>query len=338
MPLDGFPFASFRDLSTERSEMYKRKNTLVNTNHEQFPEANELSFDIAVSLFIRDCKVRNLSPHTITYYQNELKMVQRYLESEGIKDVAQVTENDIKEHVIERMFDEEKKDTAINTRLRAARAFFRFLRKKNHIPVNPTEDLSLIKEKRNVIETFTNEQIRMLLRVPDRNTFTGLRDYTLMIVMLETGVRLKELVGIRVQHVNLADGYIRITEAKGYKERNVPIQRQARQVLRHYIAVRGHSETDFLFVTLNDEPIAYRSVQKRIAKIGKLSGVKNVRVSAHTFRHTFAKLSVQNGANIFELQAILGHTSLEMVRRYVNLFSKDVARGHAKFSPVENLH
>lgn len=317
--------------------MARRKNIIAEPQP-QDTSLPRLTLEEAEKLFLQDCKIRNLSDHTLKYYRLELRMVRRFLEEgTGQEDAAQITRADIRNHIILRMMDEEKKETSINSRLRAARALFNFLEKEGYLPHNPMEDVKLVKEKKNVIETFSTDQIRMLLRTPNRETFTGLRDFTMMMLMLETGIRLKELCGIKTHHVNIDDGYVRITEGKGYKERTVPIQKSMRKQLATYMRVRGELHHDFLFVNIDNEPIAPRQVQNRIHQYGKQAGIKNVRCSPHTFRHTFAKLSVQNGANVFELQAMLGHTSLEMVRRYVNLFSTDVAAGHAKFSPIERL-
>src|SRR5690625_6910135 len=81
-----------------------------------------------------------------------------------------------------------------------------------------------------------------------------------------------------------------------------------------------------------------KAVQDRIAKYGRMANITNVRCSPHTFRHTFAKMSIRNGADVFALQKILGHQTLDMVRTYVNLFSTEVAEAHRKFSPMENLY
>ncbi|MCT4572242.1 tyrosine-type recombinase/integrase, partial [Bacillus thuringiensis] len=96
-------------------------------------------------------------------------------------------------------------------------------------------------------------------------------------------------------------------------------------------------EEDALFVTVDNSRLSKRALQNRLQKYGEMSGIKDVRCSPHTFRHTFAKLSVQQGANIFELQAILGHTSMEIVKTYVNLFGNDVREAHKKFSPLKVL-
>jgi integrase/recombinase XerD len=188
-----------------------------------------------------------------------------------------------------------------------------------------------------VIETFTAEQVKALLRQPDLLSFTGFRDNMILLLLIETGIRLKELCGICVDLVNLDDGFILISEGKGYKQRTVPIQSVMRQQLRKFITLCGELDTDILFVTIDNNPMSRRQVQNVIAKCGRCAGIKNVRCSPHIFRHTFARMSVTNSANIFSLQAILDHTSMDKFRNYVNMFSQDVKKNHDKFSPIEQL-
>lgn len=107
--------------------------------------------------------------------------------------------------------------------------------------------------------------------------------------------------------------------------------------LKKYVSIRGYVESDALFVTMDGTALTRRGIQNRIEKYGVLAVIKGVRCSCHTFRHTFAKISVQQGANIFELQSILGHTSMEVVKIYVNLFGTDVRESHKKFSPLKVL-
>ncbi len=158
-----------------------------------------------------------------------------------------------------------------------------------------------------------------------------------MMLLLETGVRVNELVGIKTTDIIWEQKVIRIRNTKGGFERFVPIQDKMINQLKKYIAVRGSVDTDYLFITRDDTPLSKKQVQDRIKEYGKKAGIKNVRCSPHTFRHTFAKLCVLNGANAFQLQAILGHTSLEMTKVYVNLFSNEVQQGHVKFSPINSL-
>ncbi len=109
--------------------------------------------------------------------------------------------------------------------------------------------------------------------------------------------------------------------------------------LRKYLKVRGSvEENGALFVTIDDDRLSKRQLQNLISKYGRRAGIKNVRCSPHTYRHSMAKFSVQSGADIFTLQSILGHSSMDMVRVYIHLFSSDVYENHKKFSPVERLY
>lgn len=296
------------------------------------------TFEEALHLFLRDGKIRNLSEATLRYYKNELSNFRKILESQKVTtDPAAISKEIIKENVIFYMMENGRKEATINASLRTIRALFNFLEKESYLLANPTEGLSLIKQKKTIVETFTKDQLRLLLRQTDLSTFTGIRDYTLMLFLLETGVRVKELVNIQVNDIKWQDNVVRIGEPKGLKERHVPFQATMKKELRKYIQVRGKIDNDFLFVNIDNKPMATRAVQERIKKYGRMAGINNVRCSLHTFRHTFAKMSVQNGADLFSLQSVLGHTTLDMVRHYVNLFSKDVYENHKKFSPLEKL-
>ncbi|MGP4061813.1 tyrosine-type recombinase/integrase [Halobacillus sp. H74] len=321
--------------------MARRSNKLQAkdlTPKKQAPIFGAEDFDSALHLFLRDCKIRNLSDHTLKYYRNELIGFRNLLEAQKIStNPDKVTLSIIKENVILYMMEVlKRKDVTINSKLRAIRSFYNFLHRESYIINNPVETLSLIKQKKTIIDTFSRDQIRLLLAQPDQTTFTGMRDYTILLFLLETGVRARELVSVKTDDINWQDNVIKI-DGKGYKERHVPIQSLMKKQLRKYVTIRGHLENDSLFVTIDNTPLTKRQLQNRIAMFGRKAKIEGVRCSPHTFRHTFAKMSVQNGADVFHLQAVLGHTSLDMVRNYVNLFSRDVFESHRKFSPVEKL-
>ncbi|MCA0992964.1 tyrosine-type recombinase/integrase [Pseudalkalibacillus hwajinpoensis] len=300
------------------------------------------SFKDALELFEKDCDLRNLRPYTIKYYRNEISAFLNQLSEQGFKlsvlKPTNLREEHIKENVILYMRKSKgAKVVSVNTRLRALRAFFNFLHKNNHVPKNPMENIKLLKDRKPVIPTFTKEQLNKLFRQPDLKTFIGVRDYTIMLIFLETGVRVNELTGLSLADIRWEDNLICIRNAKSYRERLVPIQSEMKTQLKKYIAIRGSVKSDALFLTIDETPLTRRGIQQRIEKYGVMANLKGVRCSCHTFRHTFAKLSVQQGANIFELQAILGHTSMEIVKTYVNLFGNDVRDRHKEFSPLKVL-
>lgn len=287
-----------------------------------------------IDAFLEDCQLRNLREHTIKYYRNELRSFKNLI---GTENVEEITAELIKDRIIRKEQEKGNKPVSINSRLRAIRAFFNFLLEQNYIKKNPMDGVSLLKHRKNVIQTLTVQQINTLLNACNLRTFVGYRDYVIISLILETGIRAWELVNIDVYDVDLSKGLIRIKQSKNHLERTVPIQKKMKDILNRYIKIRGNVDTDRLFITIDGNPLSKRQLQQRISNLGKKAGIKGVRVSPHTLRHTFAKLSVMNGANAFQLQAILGHTTLEMTKVYVNLFSNDVAESHKKFSPLQNI-
>jgi site-specific recombinase XerD len=223
----------------------------------------------------------------------------------------------------------------INTRLRALRAFFNFLEREKIISKkqNPFHEIKLLKDRKKAVPTFTKVEIHILFKQPNLRTFTGVRDLTIMMLLLETGIRASECVGIRLSDIDFRRSRILIQNTKGYRQRYVPIQKQMKEQLQKYLSIRGVLDHDYLFVSVDDTPLTKRQMQAQIESYGKKCGIH---ATCHKFRHTFARLSVEAGAGIFELQAILGHSSMEMVKHYVNLFSDDVVEKHKTFSPIES--
>ncbi|MGG0287205.1 tyrosine-type recombinase/integrase [Peribacillus butanolivorans] len=280
----------------------------------------------ALKLFFEDCKLRNLRPHTLKYYQEQFNAIKR--------TKVDMNERDIKLLILN-MQESGLKATSINTRLRALRSFFIYLYKNKHIKKNPMANVKLLKERNKIVNSLSEQQLKILFSLCDNKTFVGLRDLTIMMLFIDVGIRLNELTGIEISDVK--EDSIAIRETKTYFERLLPISKKMKEQLDIYIKVRGKCNTDKLFINQDGGKLKPRSVQNRIAHYAKLSGIKDVRVSCHTFRHTHARLFIQNGGSAFHLQAMLGHQSMEITKKYVNLFATDVSESHKKYSPLKNL-
>ncbi|GAI85632.1 unnamed protein product, partial [marine sediment metagenome] len=192
-----------------------------------------------------------------------------------------------------------------------------------------------------VINTFTNEQISKLIEEFRRVDKSGYRNLAMVLLMLDSGIRVSELVGIELGEVNLAEGYIKISRAKGNRERMVPIgslaQKSLWKYINHYRPQPLTHRVTGLFLSENGLPLTRNGVQQMLRRAGKRAGITGVRCSPHTFRHTFAKNYLLNGGDIFSLQRILGHSSLASVRVYLNLFTADIKKQHRRFSPIDNM-
>jgi integrase/recombinase XerD len=185
--------------------------------------------------------------------------------------------------------------------------------------------------------TFTDEHLYQLLALPDRTTFTGIRNYVMMLTLLDTGIRLKELAKLQVTDVLLDEGSLRINHGKGRKSRLVPIERIAASELKHYLLERGNLEHNTLWVNLDNKPFLPGGIRTMIARYCQSAKIKDIQCSSHTFRHTFAKKYLLNGGDVFTLKSIMGHAQIETTELYVELFASDLKAQHEKFSPIEHL-
>lgn len=293
-------------------------------------------FDAARATFIRHCKLRNLSDTTITFYRDMFKLLEKLLAGQGVEKPRLVTHEHIHEAFLAKR-EEGVQDVTIDKYYRGWRAIFNFLATEGYIPENPFDNVVHMKSEQRIIEMFSKPQIKSLLNTQDESSFTGIRNRTMMLVLLETGVRVSELVAIQVSSIYWSDRRIKVY-GKGRKERLVPYQSTLEAALSEYVKYRGVLDCDALFVNIDNSAIKVRTVQEIISDAGVAANIKGVRCSPHTWRHTFAKLYVMNGGDPLSLQIILGHTTLEMCKNYVRLFSNDVAIKHARHSPLENLY
>ena len=319
----------------------RRKNTLKSAAAipaAPAPQKKKTDFQTLLQLYISECRAKNLSRRTVQFYEENLLRMQKTFESQNIElDVSSLTNRDIKHYYTGHMLAKGLASNTVNGRIKSCKAFFKYLFEEGHISNNLADELKLVKAEKKMIQTFTKEQMLALLNQPNRHSFTGFRDYTMMMVMLETGMRIGELLNLKVGDLFLKEMEIRITRGKGGKARRVPIQKTCVKVLMQYLDERGNVDTDWLFVNVEGTSLHMRTIQENIQEYGKFAGISGVRVSPHTFRHTMAKFYILNGGDVFTLQQILGHSTLDMVRYYVELFSKDIRDQHQKYSPVENM-
>jgi len=159
----------------------------------------------------------------------------------------------------------------------------------------------------------------------------------MLTLMLDTGLRLGEVVTLKLNQVEMKSCFLTGVLGKSRRPRDVPFSDEVRKILMKYIKIRGELASDWLFVTIDGQALKIRTVQDIIQEYGAKAGIKDVRVSPHTLRHTFAKLYILNGGDPFSLQEILGHTTQDMVKRYVNLWKPEKKIQHAKASPLTHL-
>jgi len=163
---------------------------------------------------------------------------------------------------------------------------------------------------------------------------TGTRNRAMVLLLLDTGMRRAELCALRVRDLELDAQRVRVF-GKGSKERMLPLGQRTARALWRYLTQRGGEGDDPLFVTPDGGELRGDAVRLLIRRIGDQAGVTPP-ATVHRFRHTFAVTYLRNGGDIYTLQAMLGHTSLEMVRHYLQIAQADVKAAHRRASPVDN--
>lgn len=264
--------------------------------------------------------LKGVSPRTLVWYGCSFKAFAGALESK-----AQVLER------IKEMRDRGVSPVTVNSYLRCLNAYFRWCyeeRGQDRIRIPK------LKEEQKVVAALTPEHVRRFLQWKPGKTFGRQRLHILICLLLDTGLRISEALGLRKEDVDFENFLLRV-HGKGNKQRLVPFSHEMRRILWRYYSQRAGN---ILFGTRHDTQMFPRNIGRSVKLLGEQLGITGVRISPHTLRHTFALSYVRNGGDVFRLQRILGHSTLEMTRRYVNLQTADLQAVHDRLSPLAQHH
>jgi len=227
----------------------------------------------------------------------------------------------------------------INRHIKVMKIFFKFLEKEGIIKNNPSRNISKLRIENKRIETFTDSHVTKMLEIAkNKRNFSGLRDYLLIHLLYDTGARISELLSLKNQDIDF-DRRVFYVLGKSRKAREVPFGRTSFEILSHYLRMKDglFGENECIFLANNGKVFSRRQAAKNIERIGKNAGIHGVRISPHTFRHTFAKNYLLNGGDVFSLKDILGHNDLETVQIYVNMNLKDIVSQYFKYNPGDRI-
>jgi integrase/recombinase XerD len=222
--------------------------------------------------------------------------------------------------------------TSVNTWLRTLNAYFRWMHIEGHATV--LIHIPRLKEGQRVLATLRPEHIQRLVQFRPKARWEH-RIHTVALLLLDSGMRIDEALSLRRDDVDFDNLLVKL-HGKGQRERIVPISAECRKVLWKYLHRPGASSatsgTAMVFSTRTGTKLIQRNLLKEFYALGAKLGITGVRFSFHTMRHTFAVGYIRAGGDVFRLQRILGHASLEMTRRYVSLQVADLSAVHEKYS------
>jgi len=224
----------------------------------------------------------------------------------------------------------------IHAHVRAVRALFNWAVKEEMLEKSPAKRLELpaLPQKRQPAVTALG--VKKLLEAA-RATDQPLRDRALLLTLFDTGVRVSEFVGLCFEDVLFEQGLLRV-QGKGNKERFVPVGARAMDEIARYRRKERdpkHAGVRHVFLSRAGSLMTRSGISIRLALLARAVGIGREQVAPHAFRRGFAVEFLRNGGDVFTLQQILGHTSLEMTRRYVTFLDEDLKSAHLRFSPVD---
>jgi integrase/recombinase XerD len=275
------------------------------------------------------------SQNTIESYQRDILKFLNFIKSETIdkfKDVGQKEIIDYLMHLRERDFS----SASVARRLVSIKVFYKFLNSEEIVNINPTENIESPRLMRRLPDFLTLEEVDRLLCQPDPNDNLGTRDIAMFEVLYATGLRVSELISLKINDINLERGYI-ITFGKGSKERVVPIGKSAQEKLKKYIEESRHSLIkgkggDELFVNRFGGKMTRQGFWKIIKKYARLAGIKKD-ISPHTLRHSFATHLLERGADLRSVQQMLGHSDISTTQIYTHVVRERLKEIYDKHHP-----
>lgn len=291
----------------------------------------------ACESFLSRCVALNLADGSVAWYRRILRDMAAFLAGKGVTELKDVSPTLLRDCLTSLRGKGQAAETVFRS-YGAMRCAFRFWKREGRIASNPMELVERPRRERVLIRPMSPDQASRLLEQPDAKTLEGLRDRGLMMLMLDSGLRVSEALSLEADRIDWLNCVLTVM-GKGRKERSVPFSSRTCQAMLEYARKRGQGRVQApqFFLGPRGRPLDRSNIRKMVAACGRKAEIVGVRVSPHTLRHTFAVLYIRNGGDSFSLQEILGHSTLDMTRRYVHLARRDVAEQHKKFSPMESL-
>lgn len=275
----------------------------------------------------------DLSRQTVIGYHQDLENFHRWFKSTMHSDVSLETLTSIdivnyRQHLIN---VKRLKPATVNRRLNAIRRFCRWIKKQGLLNSDPSKDIKIVRaQSRHRPIGLKESEVHALLRVAGQSKHGNTkRNYALVQLMLQTGLRVSEVASLCIADLKIRDrsGSVRVRQGKGRKERIVPLNATARRAINRYLETRGSVEpSEPLFITGRGDAMSVRSIQSTISNLARRAKIDRLKISAHRLRHTFALNYLnQNPGKLVQLANLLGHDSLDTTAIYTQPSIEELA-------------
>jgi integrase/recombinase XerD len=298
------------------------------------PTTKDYSEDQLLDQFINQLRVeRGLASNTIVAYNHDLINFFDFLKQRGVSPI-QISQEDLVSFIAEKETQLSPRSLARN--LVSIRMFYRFLVSEGKIESNPARLLGIPKMYQHLPDVLSRDEVEVFLLQPDTHTVLGKRDKAMLELLYATGLRVTELISLKMSNINLEAGYVR-TIGKGSKERVVPIGTKAIDSLKEYLKNGRPSFLEkggfpYLFLNSKGRPMTRQGLWKIIRKYALKAGITKT-VTPHTVRHSFATHLLEGGADLRSVQIMLGHSDICTTQIYTHVARERLKEIHEKYHP-----
>lgn len=276
--------------------------------------------------------VKKSSQNTIQSYRRDLLKMQKFFESSGVTDIKDVNSTLVRSYVLY-MENEKMSSATVSRSIASIRSFFIYLLENGKIEGNPTEGIKPPKVEKKIPETLTIEEVNLLLDQPSGDSPKEIRDKAMLELLYATGLRVTELISLKVTDLNVSLGYIECHDRT--KSRVIPIENAAKHALNRYINdVRPSmcQDSEYLFTNVKGDEMSRQGFWKLIKAYAKKAGIDKD-ITPHMIRHSFASHMVNNGADLASLQEMLGHSDISTTQIYLKGKSSKLKEVYDKAHP-----
>src|SRR5215212_5882180 len=281
-----------------------------------------LTLEQALADFLQALAGKNRSAATSRAYQTDIHQFITWLHENNIVVLSptHVERADITEYLA---FLAERRLSGVSRarKVAALREYFRNLVDHGQLQASPMNGIDTPKREKNDRTALARDEYLALLSYAGGNT----RDYAILQVFLQTGLRVSELVDLCIDDIDLVNRVLHVRAGKGMVARSIELERKVTQAVKNYLHTRPATLAEQLFLNYTNEPISERGVRKMVAKYLKQAGIKK-KASCHSLRHTFATAKAQQGVSAYRLRDWLGHSSLETTQIYIHLSKQNAQR------------
>lgn len=260
-------------------------------------------------------EVKHSSKNTLQAYQNDLKKLQLFLEKQLINSVVKISETNLNSYILT-LEKEGLSPASVSRNIAAIKAFMLYLIKHQIITNDPSERIKPPKVQKKSPQVIKTDLVNLLLLQPDTNTKKGLRDLAMLELLYATGIKVTELISLKVGDINLTGRYITCGDRR---ERNIPFGKSAKNALSAYLTIReegfNKNQKEFLFMNSSGEALTRQGFWKILKAYAKQAGIAEI--NPNSIRHSFAAHLLENGADLSSVQEFLGHADITTTQLYL---------------------